>query len=188
MESKPLEKVANEYFASLQGLMPKIDLAALGRIVEQLRLARERGSTIFVMGNGGSAATAAHFANDLGKATKQTGACFRIISLADNVAWLTALGNDEGYERIFEGQLENFVQPGDVVIGLSASGNSKNVLRAVGLARSRGALTIGLTGFDGGKLKNEVDQSLHIPTEQGRYMLVEDLHMIVLNIITSCFL
>jgi D-sedoheptulose 7-phosphate isomerase len=144
---------------------------------------------IFIMGNGGSASTATHFANDLGKGASRSGKLpFRVISLTDNVAWLTALANDEGYEHVFVRQLENHVRKGDLVIGISASGNSRNVLRALQFAKSRGALTIGLVGFDGGKMHKMVDESLLVRAPVGAYGPVEDVHMILEHAITTCLM
>ena len=108
------------------------------------------------------------------------------MSLSDNVSWLTALANDEGYDRVFAGQLENFARAGDLLVAISASGNSPNLLRAVELAQSRGVTTIGLLGFDGGKLKTQVDDYLWIPTEKGTYGLVESFHTLLCHIITDC--
>jgi D-sedoheptulose 7-phosphate isomerase len=108
------------------------------------------------------------------------------MSLSDNISWLTALANEEGYERVFSGQMENFAQPGDVLIVISASGNSPNLLRAVELARARGVLTIGMLGFDGGALKDQVDDCLWLPTERGAYGLVESGHSLLCHVLTTC--
>lgn len=154
-----------------------------------LRRAREEGATIYLAGNGGSAATATHVANDLGKATRKSGRRpIRVMCLSDNVAWLTALGNDEGYERVFAGQLENFAAPGDVLIVISASGNSPNLVHAVELARARGLVTIGVLGFDGGRLKAMVDEALWLRSEHGLYGPVESAHVVVLDMVTACLI
>jgi D-sedoheptulose 7-phosphate isomerase len=127
--------------------------------------------------------------NDLGKATKASGRPWlRVLCLSDNVSWLTALGNDEGYDRVFAGQLENFVRPGDLLAVISASGNSPNLLRAVELARSKGVETIALLGFDGGSLRDMVDEPLWLKTEIGAYGLVESAHSIVCDIVTCCLM
>jgi len=182
-------RLAAEYVADFQAILATLDLVALVRIVDRLRVARDAGRTVFVAGNGGSAATASHWVNDLAKATQRSGQrAFRVVGLADNVSWLTALANDEGYERVFAGQLENFVGPGDVVAVISASGNSPNVLRAVELARGRGAITIGFVGFDGGKLRGLVDECLWVPTAQGAYGLVESAHSVACDIVTTCLI
>jgi D-sedoheptulose 7-phosphate isomerase len=185
----PLRGVIAEYLAGLDRALQRLDLNAIGRIVQHLRVARDRDSTVYVAGNGGSAATASHWANDLGKATKRSGRSpMRVMNLSDNVPWLTALANDEGYERVFAGQLENFARAGDVLVVISASGNSLNLVRAVELARARDAVTVGLLGFDGGLLKPVVDDCLWLPTEKGAYGLVESVHAIVCDIVTTCLM
>ena len=123
----------------------------------------------------------------MGKATKRQGLPpVRVMSLSDNVSWLTALANDEGYERVFSGQLENFARPGDVLVVISSSGNSLNLVRAVELARRQQVATIGLLGFDGGVLKGMVDDFLLLATEKGAYGLVEPGHQMVCHILTAC--
>lgn len=181
--------IAQEYLASFAALMERVDFDALERTVERLRVARDSGAMVYIAGNGGSAATATHWTNDLAKATKRSGRpAMRVMCLSDNTSWLTALGNDEGYERVFAGQLENFAEAGDVLIVISASGNSPNLLRAVELARSRGLVTIGLLGFDGGALKEMVMERLWLETEIGEYGLVETGHALVADIVTTCLI
>ncbi len=106
--------------------------------------------------------------------------------LSDNTPWLTALGNDEGYDRVFSGQLENFASSGDVLVVISASGNSQNLVGAVELAKERGLATVGFLGFDGGVLKNMVDERIWVSTENGAYEQVEDCHMSLCHILTIC--
>jgi D-sedoheptulose 7-phosphate isomerase len=179
--------MAVEWFAAFSRLLARVDLEALVRIVERLRVARDKGAMVYIAGNGGSAATASHLVNDLAKATKSPGrAGIRVMGLNDNVPLLTALANDEGYERIFAGQLENLAQSGDVLVVISASGNSTNLLRAVELARARGVTTIGLLGFDGGVLKGQVDECLWLPTAQGEYGVVESGHALLCHVLTTC--
>lgn len=126
--------------------------ADYARLAELFEKAREGGKRIYFLGNGGSAATSSHFTNDLGKGAGVKGAPpFRAVSLADNVSLITALANDDGYDRIFVAQLENALDKGDVAVGISASGNSPNVVAAIEYANSRGAATVGLTGFSGGR-------------------------------------
>jgi D-sedoheptulose 7-phosphate isomerase len=175
------------FVEDFMNLLRHIDLDELERVFQILRSARERGAMIYLAGNGGSAATASHWANDLGKTAKTWGQIpMRVLSLTDNVSWLTALANDEGYERVFAGQLENFAKPDDVLVVLSASGNSPNLLRAVELARANGLITIGLLGFDGGALKDMVDEVLLLPTRKGAYGLVESGHDLICHILTAC--
>lgn len=183
------ELLAAAYLADLQAALSTIDLGAILRIVERFRVARDAGRTIFIAGNGGSAATASHWVNDLGKATKRSGQRpLRVMGLADNVSWLTALANDEGYDRVFAGQLENFVEPGDVLAVISASGNSPNVLRAVDAARAAGAITVAFVGFDGGQLRELVDECLWVPTPRGAYGVVESAHTVACDIVTTCLI
>ena len=182
-----LERSIGSYFKSFLSLVRQIDVAAVARVVNRLDAARRRGSTIYVAGNGGSAATASHWVNDLGKATKNSDhEPMRVMSLSDNVSWVTALANDEGYERVFSGQLENFARSGDVLIVISASGNSPNLLRAVELAQRRELETIALVGFDGGALKGMVDDHIWLPTPKGAYGLVESAHGMLCHAVTLC--
>ena len=181
--------IAAGYLRAFTELLDSVDLDAVDRVVELLRRARDSDGTVYIAGNGGSAATASHWANDLGKTIKASSQAFmRVISLSDNVPWLTALANDEGYDRVFSGQLENFAGPGDLFFAISASGNSQNLIEAVELARARQVVTIGLLGFDGGALKDLVDDSLWLPTEPGEYGLVESGHSVLCDILTTCLL
>ncbi|MBP2234728.1 D-sedoheptulose 7-phosphate isomerase [Sinorhizobium kostiense] len=181
----PAKDFTYEYFASVRGALAEVDTEAVQAAIEMLRRARDAGATIFIAGNGGSAATASHWVNDLGKATKRSGQRpIRVMGLTDNISWMTALGNDEGYDRIFAGQLENFATPGDVLIVISASGNSPNLVRAVELARTKDVASIALVGFDGGALKALVDQPVWVRSEKGAYELVEDIHSTICHAIT----
>jgi D-sedoheptulose 7-phosphate isomerase len=158
----------------------------LERVLEAILRAYEADRTVFVFGNGGSASTASHLACDMGKGTSVPGRRrLRIVSLTDNVALLTAWANDASYEMVFKEQLENLLRPGDVVIAISASGNSPNVIRAVEYAKERGAVTIGFIGFGGGRLKGLVD--LDITVSSRNYGEVEDYHL-TLNHIFSQYL
>ncbi len=184
--SKAKQNIA-DYLQAFTLLLCQVDLEAIERVAELLQRTRDLGGTIYIAGNGGSATTASHWVNDLGKATKRAGAKnMRVMSLSDNISWLTALANDEGYERVFAGQLENFARPGDVLIVISASGNSPNLLRAVELARKSDIKTIALLGFDGGMLKNRVDEYLLIPTTKGAYGMVESAHGLICHVLTDC--
>lgn len=175
------------HFTVLRRLLKEIPVFAINRVIEIIREARDRGSFIYIAGNGGSASTASHWVNDLGKATKRSGRRpMRVLCLSDNISWFSALSNDEGYERAFAGQLENFAKPGDVLVCISASGNSANLVQAVDLAASRGMKTVALVGFDGGVLKNLVDEVVCVHTEKGAYELVEDAHSSICHAITRC--
>ena len=139
---------------------------------------------VFIMGNGGSASTASHFVCDLGKNTRVKGTPnFRVMGLTDNMALFSALANDEGYENAFAQQLASHIQPGDVVIGISTSGNSPNVVNAIHLANSIPAKTIGFTGFGSGKLGGMVDVDLHVPSHLIEH--VEDIHLVLEHLITK---
>lgn len=180
-------QILDGYFQAFARFSDSSLVEAVDQLVQLLVAARDRGRTIFIAGNGGSAAIASHWVNDLGKATKRSGRRpMRVMSLSDNISWLTALANDEGYERVFAGQLENFGQPEDVLIVISASGNSPNLVEAVKLARDRGMTTAAMLGFDGGALKNQVDKYLWLPTAKGAYGLVESAHTLLCHVLTDC--
>ena len=181
--------VVTGYVASLTDYIGRLDVDALLRIVERLRIARDDGAQVFIAGNGGSAATATHWVNDLGKATQKSGRSrFRVIGLADNISWFSALANDEGYERVFAGQLENLARPGDVLAVISASGNSPNLVRAVEHARAGGMTSIAFLGFDGGQLLDLVDEAFWVRTPPGEYGLVESMHSVACDIVTTCLI
>lgn len=177
---------ARAYLKYLTSCFDSIDCGEIEAFIQLLLEARESGSSVFFIGNGGSAATASHFANDLSIGTR-TGddRPFRAISLTDNVAVMTALANDEGYDAMFIDQLKVQFRKGDSLVAISASGNSPNVIKAVEYAKARGATIVGLTGFDGGKLRPLSDISLHVATEKGEYGPVEDMHMIFDHLIGS---
>lgn len=182
---EPAALPVGAYLASLRAALAMVDLDAVNRVIQLLKRARDDRATIFVAGNGGSSATASHWVNDLGKTTKRSGRVpLRAMSLSDNGAWFSALANDEGYERVFAGQLENFADSNDVLIVISASGNSANLIRAVDLARSRSVTSIGLLGFDGGRLRRMVDDMVWVPSDKGAYELVEDVHGAICHAIT----
>ena len=186
--SSVVQQILAEYLQALTPVTEASTINMIDHIVELLAGARQKGATIYVAGNGGSAATASHWVNDLCKATKKSTGLppMRVIGLNDNVSWLTALANDEGYERVFSGQLENFAQPGDVLVVITASGNSQNLVQAVELARQRGVTTVAFLGFDGGILKDKVDAYLWLPTHKGAYGVVESAHSLFCHVVTEC--
>jgi D-sedoheptulose 7-phosphate isomerase len=174
----------SSYISSLQATMNGLSVQAIARVVDILREARVAGRQVFIMGNGGSASTASHFVCDLAKNTRRRDLPhFRVIGLNDNMPMFSALANDEGYEAVFAAQLNNLINPGDVVIGISASGKSKNVLNAMGLAKERGAVTIGFTGFDGGLLRTMVDAGVHVDSRVIEH--VEDIHLMLEHMIVQ---
>ena len=177
-ESSSPKDFAKAYVSYLVEIMGKLDFDKIGDFISLILETRQSGKRIFIFGNGGSAATASHFANDLSAGTRSWKKPFKAISLSDNNAVLTAIGNDCGYDEIFVQQLKVHLEEKDVVIAISASGNSSNVLKAVEYANNLGAHTVGLTGFDGGELKKISSLSLHVPSNKGEYGPVEDIHMI----------
>lgn len=182
--TKPAEYARN-YLKYLSEIAADINENDIGQFVDIILSARERGNAVYFIGNGGSAATASHFANDIQVGTRTTGKPFRVQSLTDNVAILTAVGNDFGYDAIFVKQLEALLVEGDVVVAISASGNSPNVIQGIEYAKKMNCKTVGLTGFDGGKLREIADHSIHVPSNKGEYGPVEDYHMIFDHIIGS---
>jgi D-sedoheptulose 7-phosphate isomerase len=185
-ESNSLAEYAGRYAAYITDLLDQLDYAAIERVGCLLEDARREGRTIFLVGNGGSAATASHFVCDLSLGPRVFGGkAYRAISLVDNSALMTAAGNDLGYDTVFSEQLKTLLRKGDVVLAISASGNSPNVVKAVEYANSAGAVTIGLTGFDGGRLRQIAGEQIHIPTPKGDYGPVEDLHLVLNHLITS---
>lgn len=175
------------YRSELSGLLQSLNLEQVGRFIEILKRARDEDRQIFVFGNGGSAATASHFAVDMVKGASL--ACqkrFRIMALTDQVPTITAYANDMGYEVVFEEHLRNFARSGDIVLAISSSGNSPNVLRAVEYANSIECVSLGLCGFEGGKLAALCHHSLTVPsTHVGR---IEDLHMLTCHLICYYFM
>lgn len=170
---------AQGYLDYLSKVLAQLDVAAIATFVERLLQARERNARIFFIGNGGSAATASHFAHDIAIGSRSWAKPFRALSLTDNVAILTAIANDHGYDEIFTRQLRIQMVPGDIVVAISVSGNSMNVVKAVEYANANGAITVALTGFDGGQLKRIARLCVHVPTNKGEYGPAEDVHMIL---------
>ena len=170
---------ASAYLNYLGQVLKNIDTQEIGRFVATLLDARERGATIFFVGNGGSAATASHYANDLSIGTNSYEKPFRAISLTDNQAIITAIGNDFGYQDIFVRQLRILGRPGDVVVAISASGNSPNLLATLDYAKTVGIKTVAITAFDGGKMKTVADEGIHVLTDPNEYGPAEDAHMVL---------
>ena len=171
------------YVQELQETLDLLPVQAIEEVTEVLHSARLQGQQIFIVGNGGSASTASHFVCDLAKNTRVEGVPhFRVLDMIDNSAVFSAYANDEGYENAFAQHLANFVQPGDVVIGISTSGKSPNVLRAIELANEMKAQTIGFTGFDGGELHALTSMNIHV--DSSNIEQVEDIHLILGHILT----
>ena len=183
--ASPAEYIAgyNQHFISL---IAQLDADAIAEVVGVIEAAAAEGRTIFVVANGGSAAVASHFVNDMGVNSlvpERHG--FRVLSLADNVESVAAVANDAGYEYIFEYQLRCNMMPGDVVIALSVSGNSPNVIRAIEYANANGAQTVGFCGFDGGRLAQTAQRCIHAPSTRDEYGPVEDIFSVLFHIISG---
>ena len=173
-----------DYISQLHKTLDALPESRIIEVIDILNEARLSQRQIFIMGNGGSASTASHFVCDLSKNTRKGYLPnYKVIGLTDNMAVLSALANDEGYENVFAQQLVSFVQPGDVVIAISASGNSPNVLKATELANRMGARTIAMTGFDGGKLAKLAQINIHVPSNIIEH--VEDIHLVLEHLITK---
>jgi D-sedoheptulose 7-phosphate isomerase len=182
MKGYPHYDSAADYLDTLRELLPELP-DQTDRFVDTLHAAFEDGATVFLIGNGGSASAASHFGQDLAKGTlssMQAERRFRVVPLTDNIGYITALANDEGYESIFEQQLRNLGRAGDLLVAISGSGNSPNVLRAVEYAKASGIKTVGVTGFDGGRLREIADEGVHVPIED--MGMTEALHGVVFHI------
>jgi len=171
-----------QYLQRLQEELAGTDQQALQRWADLLYDAWEQEQFVFIFGNGGSGTTASHMAEDLGKSTlfeadlqDSTKKRLKVLSLTDNAGWIMAVGNDLGYDQIFVQQLMNYASPGDLVIAISGSGNSPNVLNAVRWANQQGLKTFGLTGYDGGQLKEEQQDGLHVALDD--MGMVESIHL-----------
>lgn len=175
------------YFEDVAAVLREMPAGPIAQTVAALRRARAAGRRIFLFGNGGSAATASHFACDLAKLTRREGQPdFRVIALTDNLPTFSAYANDEGYESVFAQPLRSLAEAGDVAIGLSTSGRSPNVLRALEAARALGLTTIGFTGHDGGLLKDKVDICVVAPARHvGK---IEDAHHVLQHAICQALL
>ncbi len=179
-----MKEAIDNYFDLLKQSVDGLDRNAIISFVDLLLKARKNGNNIYIMGNGGSASTASHFTCDFNKGLSyKKDIRFKMICLNDNIATMLAYSNDLGYENVFVEQLKNFLKKDDVVIGISGSGNSENVLKAIEYANSVNAKTVGITGFDGGKLKNIVDISIH--TNINNMQVAEDVHMTICHMLYS---
>ena len=175
-----------KYFSKVQEVCGRMDAEPVETLINVLYEAYEQGRRVFLFGNGGSAANASHFCEDVAKGTlasMEAEKRIKAISLTDNVPYITAWANDEGYDRIFEQQLISLCEPGDVTIAISGSGNSPNVVRATEYAEARDLFTVGMTGYDGGKLGKMVKLDLHVPSfDMG---LVEGVHGMIIHYVVD---
>lgn len=174
------------YVKYLSELLEDIDFKSVEEVIKLFQNTRVKGKTIFFIGNGGSAATCSHFSEDLSLGAFIEGKKpFKTISLADNGPCVTALSNDIGYDDVFTGQLRCLMNKDDVVVGISGSGNSPNLVKAMKYANAHGGITVGLLGFDGGKMKNLCKYCILVNTKKGVYGPVEDMHLILAHIIST---
>ena len=181
------KEFSDEYLEYLTRLIAQLDRSTISQFADLLLESRENKTTTFFLGNGGSASTATHFVNDVSLGSRQFEKPFRAISLCDNQAVITAIANDDGYENIFLQQLQTLATAGDTIVCISASGNSKNLIKAIEYARENNIYVVGLTAFDGGYLKNNCDLNIHVPTKIGEYGPAEDLHMVICGLVGSYF-
>jgi D-sedoheptulose 7-phosphate isomerase len=173
----------NGYLRETQHVLSEMPDEVISHVIALLFEAWKQGNQVFIFGNGGSASTASHMANDLSKATIVAGKPrMKVIALTDNISLITAWANDTSYECIFKEQLENLLRAGDLVIGISASGNSPNVLRAMEFASEQGAITVGWTGRTGGSLKDVVHVCVHSPTDD--IGMIESTHLVLDHLVT----
>lgn len=183
--SNDVKHFSELYFNYLSKIFKEINYKDIEIFSKELIKSRNISSNIFFIGNGGSASTASHFANDIAVGSKSLEKPFKALSLTDNQAIITAIGNDYGYEYIFVKQLQIYAKKNDLLVSISASGNSENLVKAIKYCNSEGIKTLSLTSFDGGILKEISNFNLHIPTEIGEYGPAEDIHMIIAGLIGS---
>ncbi|MBU0477119.1 SIS domain-containing protein [bacterium] len=181
-KSSNIQQFSKHYFSYFLKLLNELDLDAIAAFADEMEKARQNRNTIFFIGNGGSAVTASHMANDFGndirKRTK-TDTPFRVLSLTDNTAVMLAIANDDGYDNLFVDQLRIHYQRGDKLVAISASGNSQNIVTAAEWVKAQGGVVMALVGFDGGKLKEFSDVVIHVKSMKGEFGPVEDIHLIM---------
>lgn len=188
-ESNSPAEFAKSYCSYLSELLAGLDYDAIQKVTELILQARDNGKTVYVIGNGGSAATASHIANDfLIGTTRITNKPFKFVALTDNNAVMTCIANDFGYEEVFLRQLKSLMTSGDMLIAISASGNSPNVINCVEYANNMKNETMAFTGFDGGKLAKSAKTVINVGTPKGEYGPVEDIHMVLDHLISSYIL
>ena len=172
------------YMEKEKEVLEKLPTEDINKVINVLEEARKKGAVVYVCGNGGSAATAAHYVTDFNKGISLNQKHkYNLISLNDNIPSMTAIANDIGYEHIFEIQLQGRMKPSDILLAISGSGNSKNVLRAAQFAKETGAKVVALTGYDGGGLYKMADYNLHVTVDD--MQITEDIHMILDHLMVS---
>lgn len=171
-----------KYFSEIKSVLDSLDISAIEKVVDLLYSTYSNGNYIFIMGNGGSASAASHFACDINKGVSHPFLKkYRVISLSDNIPLITAYANDISYEDVFIEQMKNYLEPGALVIGISGSGNSRNILKAIDYANENSAVTVGLTGFDGGVLAKKVSVNVNVGIND--MQKCEDVHLMLIHLI-----
>lgn len=180
------QKMISAYLEKEIETLQALDLEKIDQALHLLADALQREATVYIFGNGGSAATASHYQNDFNKGiSEHTEKKFRFYCLNDNMATVMAIANDIGYDEVFRFQLRGRLRPEDICIAISGSGNSPNVIKAVEYAKEQGCKVVGLTGFDGGRLREQCDLSLHVPVNS--MQITEDIHMVFDHLMMSVF-
>jgi D-sedoheptulose 7-phosphate isomerase len=187
-----MEDFIKDFSIKIEAVLKKLPLKEIAKALNILKAAYERDGRIYIFGNGGSLALATHWASDFNKTVfshhlDKHSRRFQAIRVPTTEEELTAWANDVGYDMVFAGPLKNYLQDSDVVIAISDSGNSPNVIKAVELAKSYQVPVIGLSGFDGGKLNQLADVKILVPTEKGEYELAESVHNVILHLMTKYF-
>ena len=181
------EQLINKYFSNGRNILASISSSEVAGLVDAIQAVRLSKNTVYIAGNGGSASTASHFATDIGIGSIRRNNPVRAVSLCENSAVITALSNDVSFEFAFADQLLLLAQPGDLLVVISASGNSQNLINAVDVANKSGVTSYSITGFDGGKLKKITNsRNVHVQSNLGEYGLVEDAHLAICHVITEC--
>ena len=187
MRKSLYQETISSYLAAARNIQSRLNINEIEKLAIALKNTREANRTVYILGNGGSASTASHFATDLGVGTLKVCKPVRAVSLTDNMAVITAISNDKSYESVFQQQLELLGREGDLLILISASGNSKNLISALNSSRKIGMSVFSMTGFDGGLLRLMTsDANVHVPSQLGEYGLVEDAHLSICHIVTEC--
>lgn len=177
--------IIDNYLSRVSNSVLSMQINDIEFLVNKIKEINKNSGVVYVVGNGGSAALANHFATDIGVGALKSNKSVKIISLVSNISSLTASANDYGYEFVFSRELENISTDKDLVILISSSGNSLNLLEAVKIAKEKEVQTFGILGFDGGKLKNLVDNYIHVKSQNGDYGIIEDCHSVILHAITE---
>ena len=175
------------YLTKGQEILAKISESEVANLIDAIEEVRAAKKVVYIAGNGGSASTASHFATDIGVGSLRRANPVRVVSLCDNLATITAISNDNGFENVFSDQLRILAQPGDLLIVITASGNSQNLVNAVSTANEIGITSFSITGFDGGKIIELTSgRNIHVETPISAYGLVEDAHLAICHVITEC--